>query len=79
MAVLRERSTRLAPIVGELQARERDGRLAPGLAELASSFMHMHAIRVFRGAAKRNELVLYELLSRAYTERSKKRPLEASI
>ena len=70
VAVLRRRSERLAPIVAELCARERDGRLTPGVAVLAGSFMHMHAIRVLRSAAKRNEIVIYELLLRAYAERA---------
>jgi len=72
VAVLRRRSERLAPIVAELRARERDGRLSPGVTELAGSVMHMHAIRALRTAAKRHEIVMYELLLRAYLERSLK-------
>ena len=74
VAVLRRRSERLAPIVAELRARERDGRLSPGLAELAGSFMHMHAIRALRAAAKRHEIVMYEMLLRGYLERARRSP-----
>ena len=70
--VLKRRSEELAPIVAEMRAREEAGRLSPGLAAMASSFMHMHAIRMFRGSAKRHEIVLYELLSRAYLERARR-------
>ena len=72
VAVLRRRSERLAPIVAELRGRERDGRLFPGLAESAGSFMHMHAIRMLRTAAKRHEIVIYELLLRSYLERERR-------
>src|SRR5262245_33747911 len=69
VAVLRQRSERLGPVVADMRDREREARLSTGLGEMAGSFMHMHAIRMFRGAAKRHEIVLYELLLRAYAER----------
>jgi len=72
VAVLRRRSERFAPIVAELRARERDGRLSPGLTALAGSVMHMHAIRALRSAAKRHEIVIYELLLRSYLERARR-------
>jgi thiopeptide-type bacteriocin biosynthesis protein len=69
VAVLRERSARMAPIVAQLQARERDGRLSTALDALAHSLLHMHAVRMLRAAARRNEIVLYELLMRFYRTR----------
>jgi thiopeptide-type bacteriocin biosynthesis protein len=63
---LRERSERVGPIVAELQARERDGRLSTALDVLVQSVLHMHAVRMFRAAVRRNEIVLYELLLRFY-------------
>jgi thiopeptide-type bacteriocin biosynthesis protein len=72
VAVLRRRSERLAPIVAELRARERDGRLSPGVTGLAGSVMHMHAIRALRTAAKRHEIVMYEMLLRGYLERARR-------
>jgi class I lanthipeptide synthase len=64
--VLRERSGRAAPIVVELRAREHDGRLSIALDALVQSVLHMHAVRMFRAAVRRNEMVLYELLLRFY-------------
>jgi hypothetical protein len=34
--------------------------------------MHMHAIRMLRTAAKRHEIVIYELLLRSYLERERR-------
>ena len=77
VAVLRRRSERLAPIVAELRAREHAGRLSPGLAELAPSYMHMHAIRIFRAAAKRHEIVMYEILARLYRQRARRASVQS--
>jgi thiopeptide-type bacteriocin biosynthesis protein len=64
LALLRRRSERMAPWVAELRALERAGRLSRPVAELAGSFIHMFANRLFRGAANEQELVVYDLLAR---------------
>jgi hypothetical protein len=66
--VLKRRSARRAPIVDDLREHERAGRLSPGLAGLALSFMHMPTIRICPAAARKHEIVLYEILSRFYRE-----------
>jgi thiopeptide-type bacteriocin biosynthesis protein len=77
LAVLRNRSDRLAPLVEELRARERTGRLSPPLAEIAPSFVHMHVNRILRSAHPAQELVLYDFLSRLYESRSARGKREA--
>jgi thiopeptide-type bacteriocin biosynthesis protein len=69
IAVLRERSDQLAPVVAALRGAERAGRLALSLAELAPSYVHMHANRMLRSAQRAQELVLYDFLSRLYESR----------
>jgi len=66
LAALHRRSERLAPIAAELRAAEREGRLTLSLAQLAPSYLHMHAFRLLSGAQRQQELVLYELLARLY-------------
>ncbi len=73
LAVLRNRSDRLAPLVEELRARERAGRLSPGLAEIAPSFVHMHVNRILRSGHRAQELVLYDFLARLYESRAARR------
>lgn len=62
----RERSRRLIPIVNELAALEQAGQLTVSIAELAKSFIHMHANRLLRSAPRHHELVLYDFLDRCY-------------
>lgn len=74
LAVLRQRSERLAPIVDELKELEKAGRLNPSITELAPSYVHMHVNRMIRSAARAHEMVLYDFLyllheSRAARER----------
>lgn len=74
LAVLRQRSERLAPIVEELRELEKAGRLNQSIAELAPSYVHMHVNRMIRSAARAHEMVLYDFLyllheSRAARER----------
>lgn len=74
LAVLRQRSERLAPIVEELRELEKAGRLSPSTADLAPSYVHMHVNRMIRSAARAHEMVLYDFLyllheSRAARER----------
>jgi thiopeptide-type bacteriocin biosynthesis protein len=79
LEILRQRSERNAPIVEELRERERAGRLNQPLADLASSYVHMHVNRFIRSAQRAHELVLYDFLyllyeSRAARERKGERP-----
>ncbi len=66
LKILRRRSQRLAPVAAELRTCERAGRLSISLAELAPSYLHMHANRLLRSAQRAQELVLYDFLSRLY-------------
>ncbi len=66
LAVLRRRSERLVPVLAELKGLERSGRLSQSLADLAPSFLHMHANRLLRSAHRAQELVLYDFLARLY-------------
>ncbi|WNG36530.1 Lanthionine biosynthesis protein LanB [Archangium minus] len=66
LQVLQRRSERLAPIVTELSALAGRGKLGVPIPELAGSFLHMHANRMMRAAARAQELVLYDLLARHY-------------
>jgi lantibiotic biosynthesis protein len=79
LEILRQRSERNAPIVEELRDLERAGRLNQPLADLASSYVHMHVNRFIRSAQRAHELVLYDFLyllyeSRAARERKGERP-----
>jgi thiopeptide-type bacteriocin biosynthesis protein len=65
--LLRERSSRLGPLVERLRSREQ--RLCVTLDHLLWSYSHMHANRLLRGAHRAQELVLYDLLDRVYTSR----------
>lgn len=69
LALLRRRSKQLAPVVTKLKALERAGRLTVPVAGLASSFLHMHANRLLRAAARAQELVVYDFLARLYESR----------
>jgi thiopeptide-type bacteriocin biosynthesis protein len=72
--VLRLRSERLAPIVDELRSAARAGRLTVPLPELAVSYLHMHANRLFRSAQRAQELILYDFLARLYESRAARAP-----
>lgn len=63
----RRRSEQSRAVVDELIERERTGRLTVPVAELAKSFIHMHANRCLRSAARPQELVIYDFLERCYT------------
>jgi thiopeptide-type bacteriocin biosynthesis protein len=64
--VLCRRSERLVPVMADLKAAAAAGRLSVPLAELAPSYLHMHANRVLRSAHRAQELVLYAFLARLY-------------
>ena len=70
LEVLRRRSERNAPIVEELRELERAGRLVPSLADMASSYVHMHVNRIIRSAQRAHELVLYDFLYLLYESRA---------
>jgi thiopeptide-type bacteriocin biosynthesis protein len=69
LQALHQRSTVLAPIARELRA----ARLSVELPELAMSLAHMHVNRLLRSAQRAQELVLYELLDRAYRAQAARR------
>jgi thiopeptide-type bacteriocin biosynthesis protein len=71
--VLRRRSQALAPVLAELQACAQAGQLSLSLAELAPSYLHMHANRMLRSAQRAQELVLYDFLARLYQSRAARR------
>jgi thiopeptide-type bacteriocin biosynthesis protein len=74
LEVLRRRSQGLAPVLAELKACARAGRLAVPLAELALSYLHMHANRLLRSAHRAQELVLYDFLARLYESQAARVP-----
>jgi hypothetical protein len=63
----------LAPAAQELRALADAGRLCVDIAELAMSLAHMHVNRMLRSAQRAQELVLYELLGRAYSSQAARR------
>lgn len=69
LVALRQRSVLVRPIAALLRERERAGRLDRPLPVLLSSFLHMHANRMLRAAARAQELVLYTFLERLYEGR----------
>lgn len=73
MAALHQRSTALAPAAAQLAALADAGRLSAGIGELAMSLAHMHVNRMLRSAQRAQELVLYELLDRAYSSQAARR------
>jgi len=74
---LASRSARIAPLAAELIALEQAHRLTQSIDELAASFIHMHANRMLRSAAREQELVIADFLVRIYESqiaRARKRP-----
>jgi thiopeptide-type bacteriocin biosynthesis protein len=67
LEALRRRSLQLAPVTAELRQLAQSGRLSATLADVAMSYAHMHVNRLLRSAQRAQELVLYELLDRAYS------------
>lgn len=60
------RSAAIAPLATQLRVHADAGHLGIGLIELGASLVHMHANRIFRGAAREQEIVLYDFLLRLY-------------
>lgn len=73
LRVLHQRSMALAPAAQELRALAGAGRLSVDIPELAMSLAHMHVNRMLRSAQRAQELVLYELLGRAYSSQAARR------
>jgi thiopeptide-type bacteriocin biosynthesis protein len=73
LEALRRRSLQLAPMTAELRQLSQARRLSATPADLARSFAHMHVNRLLRSAHRAQELVLYELLDRAYSSRAGRR------
>jgi thiopeptide-type bacteriocin biosynthesis protein len=70
LAVLRQRSQRMAPILAEIERLEREGRLTDTRLGLSPSFVHMHVNRMIRSAARAHELVIYDLLHQIHQSRA---------
>jgi thiopeptide-type bacteriocin biosynthesis protein len=70
LEALRRRSLQLAPLTAELRQLSQAGRLSTTMTDLARSFAHMHVNRLLRSAHRAQELVLYELLDRAYSSQA---------
>jgi lantibiotic biosynthesis protein len=75
LEALRRRSLQLAPVTAELRRLSQAMRLSATLADIARSFAHMHVNRLLRSAHRAQELVLYELLDRAYSSRAGRRSM----
>jgi thiopeptide-type bacteriocin biosynthesis protein len=73
LAAFRERSRKLGPIVQTLREHERAGLLTASWPELAASFVHMCASRIFRSELRPHELVVYDFLSRLYESEAARR------
>ena len=67
--ILNQRSSRMIPIANTLKELEKNGQLTVSIPILASSFLHMHANRMLRSAARAHELILYDFLTRTYESR----------
>jgi thiopeptide-type bacteriocin biosynthesis protein len=74
LRALHQRSAALAWPARELRAAAKAGRLTVSLPELAMSLAHLHVNRVLRSAQRAQELVIYEMLGRAYRSRAARRP-----
>jgi len=70
---LHQRSMVLDPVARELRAMADAGRLLVDICDLALSLAHMHVNRMLRSAQRAQELVLYEMLGRAYSSQAARR------
>jgi thiopeptide-type bacteriocin biosynthesis protein len=73
LEALRRRSLQLAPLTAELRQLGQAGRLSATPAGIARSIAHMHVNRLLRSAHRAQELLLYELLDRAYSSQAGRR------
>lgn len=60
------RSLAVRPLASELRALTAAGKLTSTMADLASSFLHMHVNRLLRSEQRTQEWLLYEFLKRLY-------------
>jgi thiopeptide-type bacteriocin biosynthesis protein len=67
LEVFDRRSVQLRLIVEALRAAEGEKKLSKSLAEMACSYLHMHANRLLRSAHRTQEMVIYDLLTRLYS------------
>jgi thiopeptide-type bacteriocin biosynthesis protein len=74
LQALHQRSAALAWPARELRAAAKAGRLTVSLPELALSLAHLHVNRVLRSSQRAQELVIYEMLGRAYRSQAARRP-----
>jgi class I lanthipeptide synthase len=70
--VFAARSAANAPLAAALRLAEARGELSESVERIAGSYTHMHANRMLRGAARVQELVLYDLLDRWYRRLAQK-------
>jgi len=70
LAVLDRRRRELAPVIAELQRLQAAGRLTATVAEMASSFVHLHVNRMIRSSQRAHELAIYDLLYQLYESRA---------
>jgi class I lanthipeptide synthase len=70
IAALQGRSRVLAPLIRKIKIHEREDRLSRPIADIASSYIHMHVNRMLRSAQRAQEFVLYDFLSRLYQSRA---------
>jgi thiopeptide-type bacteriocin biosynthesis protein len=73
LQALHQRSIALAPVARDLRALADAGGLSVDLSELAMSLAHMHVNRMLRSAQRAQELVIYEMLDRAYSSQAARR------
>jgi thiopeptide-type bacteriocin biosynthesis protein len=73
LEVLAGRSQRIRPLAAELARLGRAGALSVNRSELAGSYVHMFANRLFRAAAQQQELVIYDFLGRLYESQRARR------
>jgi lantibiotic biosynthesis protein len=66
LVALRERSAPMRRVTAQLKELEAKGTLTTTINDLAASYLHMHANRMLRGAARNQELVMYDFLRRIY-------------
>ncbi len=66
LEALARRSRAVRPVADQLRELAKAGRLSAPIHALAASYVHMHANRLLRSSARRQELVLYDFLARLY-------------
>jgi thiopeptide-type bacteriocin biosynthesis protein len=66
LAALDARSEAIAPLVTRLRRLDARGAISVSMLDLAGSLAHMHCNRLFRSAARAQEMVVYDALRRLY-------------